>query len=450
MAAAAQRYTAIAIILHWAIAFAILFMIPLGLWMHEAMEHGPAAPGVYAAFQLHKSVGLTILALSLVRLGWRLANPPPPLPAHMPAWERLAAKATHWGFYALMIGLPLTGWLYVSTGWSPRDDAPLAIPTYFFGLFRVPGLFGLGEAEVATRAAVAEATGLSHKLLAYGAIGLAALHVGAALKHQFIDRDEVLAHMVPGLKAPNETSTPPKNAARGAALGLGFALIGVAAAATLYTVATLGAAAPPAAPSTIEIAAPTPETAPAPTTAAPTPTAETPIAPAAASAWTVDAGQSAIRFSFDYVDDAGNTRINGQFNRWRADIRFDPANLEQSRANVSIDVASAADGIPLHEQYLPTANWFDAANHPQATFVTRSIRHQGGDRYEARGELTIKGRTRNATLPFTLTINGDRASMSGALSIDRQDFDIGKDADGEDQISRQVQVNVRVDATRAP
>ena len=89
MSATAQRYTAVAIVLHWAIAFAVVFMIPLGFWMHEQAEHGDAATGLFRAYQLHKSIGLTVLALSLVRLGWRLTNPPPPLPAHMPRWETL-------------------------------------------------------------------------------------------------------------------------------------------------------------------------------------------------------------------------------------------------------------------------------------------------------------------------------------------------------------------------
>src|SRR5690606_23842364 len=158
MAATAQRYTAVAIVLHWAIAAAILFLFPLGLWMHGRAEDGDISAEVFRAYQLHKSIGLTVLALSLVRLGWRLVNPPPPLPEHMPGWERFAAKATHWAFYALMIGIPLSGWLYVSTGWSIHDDAPLPVATHWFGLFQVPALFGLnasGEGLLAAHAAVA-------------------------------------------------------------------------------------------------------------------------------------------------------------------------------------------------------------------------------------------------------------------------------------------------------
>jgi cytochrome b561 len=229
MAARAQRYTAVAIVLHWAIAVAILFMIPMGLWMHESAEHGDVSARLFSAYQLHKSIGLTVLALSLVRLGWRLMNPPPPMPAHMPGWERFIAVATHWAFYALMIGLPLSGWLYVSTGWSIHDEAPLPVATHWFGLFQVPALFGLNQADLGVREDAAEAALTAHAYLAYAALGLAALHVAAALKHQFFDRDEVLAHMVPGLRAPNETEAAPKNPARLAVIGAGLSLVLVGA-----------------------------------------------------------------------------------------------------------------------------------------------------------------------------------------------------------------------------
>src|SRR5262245_15536869 len=120
-------------------------MIPLGFWMHNRAEHGGGAE-LFSVYQLHKSIGLTVLALSLLRLVWRLMNPPPPLPAHMPAWERFVAVATHGAFYALIIGLPLSGWIYVSAGWSIHDEQPLLITTRWFGLFAVPHLFGLPQA----------------------------------------------------------------------------------------------------------------------------------------------------------------------------------------------------------------------------------------------------------------------------------------------------------------
>ncbi len=450
MAERAQRYTAVAIVLHWAIAFAIILMIPLGFWMHGQADDGNISDNVFRAFQLHKSIGLTVLALSLVRLGWRLANPPPPLPEHMPGWERFVSKATHWAFYGLMIGLPMSGWLYVSTGWSIHDDAALPVTTHYFGLFTVPHLFNLPNASEDVREATAEAAFTAHWVLAYAAIGLAALHVLAALKHHIFDRDEVLAHMVPGLRAPFEKGPAPKNPGRLAALGLGLSLTAVALAAALF--ALFGNAAPsgptPQEQSTIEITepgatAPSPTPGEAPTTVAP---GETPAQ--AVPAWRVNTSRSSIQFNFS-IDDGGRaSNIDGRFTRWRADIRFDPNNLDRSSALVTIETASATTGIDAQDSTLPTEPWFNSAAHPNATFRATEFRRRG-EGYEARGTLTIKGRGRNVDLPFTLVIDGNNAVMNGTLSVDRRAFDVGKDTEADDMVSRDVNVTIRVEATRA-
>jgi cytochrome b561 len=192
-----DRYTNTAIVLHWLIAAAILFMIPLGFWMHRAILDPADRALAYKAFQFHKSLGLTILALSLLRLAWRFTHAPPPLPAPMPAWEKLAARTAHWLFYVLMIAMPLTGWLYVSTGWSLQYGVYLNVPTVWFGLFQIPHLPFFENAADAARKAGAVATLATHWALAWGAVALIALHVAAALKHQFVDRDETMAHMAP-------------------------------------------------------------------------------------------------------------------------------------------------------------------------------------------------------------------------------------------------------------
>ncbi|MGD9967108.1 MAG: YceI family protein [Hyphomonadaceae bacterium] len=445
MAAPAQRYTAVAIVLHWAIAFALMLMIPLGFWMHIQAEHGAAGDELLRAFQLHKSIGLTVLALSLVRLGWRLVNPPPDLPDHMPRWERSLAKATHWIFYALIIGLPLSGWLYVSAGWSIHENGPLPVPTRFFGLFSVPHLFGLQSAAEDVRAAAAEAAFTAHWLLAYALIGLAALHVAAALKHHIFDKDHVLAHMIPGLRAPFETETPPKNAGRLALLGFGVALTAVALAAALFALLGKGGPAPaPQQQSTVEIVEPSAPSAAAPEEA---PAAATPSPSDEAPAWRVNAAQSSIGFGFSLDDGSGASRIQGRFTRWRADIRFDPAKLERSSVLVTIETASAATGVAVQESTLPTPPWFDAAAHPTATFRATEFR-RSGQGYEAHGALTIRGQTRNVVLPFTLIIDGDTAVMNGAITIDRHDFGIGEDTEADEIVSRDVEVTVRVSAAR--
>jgi len=443
----AQRYTAVAIVLHWAIAISILFLLPLGFIMHIRAEDGDASPALFSAYQLHKSIGLTVLGLTLVRLVWRLMNPPPSLPEHMPGWEKFAARATHWAFYLLTLGLPLSGWLYVSAGWSIHDDSSLAVATHWFGLFEVPPLFGLTQASVDVRADAAEAAFTAHWVLAYVAIGLAVLHVAAAMKHHFFDRDETLAHMAPMLKAPFESAPPPRNLGRDVILGTGFALIAVGLVSALVAVADL--ATPPQEASSFEITES--ETAiTGPATDEPLLAPPAPAAPGAPSAWTVDQSASSIQFAYVYEDESSETPFSGRFARWRADIRFDPANLDASTIVVRINTGSAQTGVAAHDGALPSEAWFNAAAFPTAEFRSTRIRQESDGSYEARGNLTIRGETREVELPFTLTITGDRASVSGSTTIDRRDFGVGSSDAGDDLISRDIRINVRVEAARAP
>lgn len=178
-----------AVMLHWMIAAAILYMIWLGDTMTENED--------YSLYPLHKSLGITILVLSLLRLAIRLIDPPPPLPKEMATWEKLAARISHWAFYGLMIGIPLTGWAYVSA--SPTSDF---VTTSVWGWFDLPLLPGM--AANPDREAVAEVFEDMHGLLARLTLVLLGLHVAAALKHHFWNRDNVLTRMIPFLPTPKE------------------------------------------------------------------------------------------------------------------------------------------------------------------------------------------------------------------------------------------------------
>lgn len=178
---ASLRYNRVAIFLHWTMALLILGMIALGL----TMEDFPIKYR-FLAFNLHKSFGITILALTLLRITWRLMHRPPPLPAHMAGWERRAADASHLLLYFFMLAIPLSGWIMVS--------ADAKYPTIFFSLFEVPQ-FPL-PAAYDTHDTHDRFEGL-HYYLAMSALALAMLHGLAALKHHFFDRDDVLRRMLP-------------------------------------------------------------------------------------------------------------------------------------------------------------------------------------------------------------------------------------------------------------
>ncbi|HEX7874034.1 MAG TPA: cytochrome b [Sphingobium sp.] len=181
-----SRYSTVAIVLHWTIALLIIANLAIG-WRMGFLK-GLAQ---FEIFQLHKSVGITVLLLSILRLGWRLTHSPPPLPTGMAAWERLAAQVTHWAFYALMIALPLTGWIMVSV-------SPYNIPTLLWKTVPWPHIGFLHDLSVAQKTAVDGAGGTAHMVMAFGCAALIALHVAAALKHQFLSRDDLLSRMIPG------------------------------------------------------------------------------------------------------------------------------------------------------------------------------------------------------------------------------------------------------------
>jgi cytochrome b561 len=172
-----DRYAWGAIWLHWSIAVLVLVNLLLGLF-HDSLH------GIEWVIPVHRSIGIAVLALTLVRLGWRLTHRPPPLPSDTADWERLAARAAHWGFYILSLALPLTGWMLSS---NPARLRPMA----WFGVFPISPL--------PISAAAAKLGHNVHGLLGYAMLALVMLHIAAALRHHFLLRDAVLGRMAPRL-----------------------------------------------------------------------------------------------------------------------------------------------------------------------------------------------------------------------------------------------------------
>lgn len=188
MARSLSRYSAVAIALHWLIAALILTNIGLA-W---TFNNTPQGLTWFKLIQLHKSIGITVLLLSLARLAWRLVNPPPPEAASLKPWERIASRVVHWGFYVIMIGLPLSGWVMVSA--SLRG-----LPTLLYGAIPWPHIAPIHALPMDARKAWSHWSENAHGLLAWMTYALVVLHVGAAMKHWLIDRDTVIGRMVPFL-----------------------------------------------------------------------------------------------------------------------------------------------------------------------------------------------------------------------------------------------------------
>lgn len=165
-------------LLHWTIAVLIFAQIALG-WLAASWRLSPTK---LQLFGWHKSVGMLVLALVLLRIAWRLANPSPRLPVGTSVIERIAARASHGLLYGLTIALPLSGWVINSAA---------AIPFRVFGWFPLPAI-------TAPDKAVEEIAKQAHLVLVSALALLVVLHVAAALRHHFIKRNDVLARMLPG------------------------------------------------------------------------------------------------------------------------------------------------------------------------------------------------------------------------------------------------------------
>lgn len=171
-----DRYGSVAQALHWIVVALLIVQFTLG----KIAEQLPVGPDKLGTLARHKSVGITILSLATLRLAWRLFNPPPPLPA-MPHWQVSAARFSHAALYALLFAMPLTGWLMSSAS---------NYPVSWFGLVQLPDLI---SPDPGLKSLLREVHGSLSTLLAV----LAGVHVAAALKHQFRDRDGLLYRMLP-------------------------------------------------------------------------------------------------------------------------------------------------------------------------------------------------------------------------------------------------------------
>ena len=429
MAATRTRYTTVAIIIHWLIAAAIIFQIILG-WR---MGDGPKGPTTYALFQLHKSIGITILLLSLFRLAWKLTHKSPPPPEGQPNWERIASHVVHAGFYVIMIGLPLTGWIIVSA-------SRITIPTLLYGTVPWPHLPLLPELAPAAKHVWHEIGEVGHGVLVKLTYLLLLLHLGAVAKHQILDKDEVLGHMAPGAM-PGFKEPRAWLAAAG--------LIAVVAAGYLYAPAVKPKAAPVVAEEPAEAEAPAAPAVAAPAGAQPV-TAEAAPPPAVDTAlkdpvaWTV-AKSSKLGFTATWSGEA----LQGSFTRWTADILFSPDALDRSKLTVSIDMSSAATGDDQRDSSLPSGDFFDTANHPKATYTASKFRKTGEGKFVADGTLELRGVKKPLSLPFSLKIDGDTATARGVTTLDRTAFGVGQ---GEwastDQIGGKVKVSFAITAKK--
>jgi cytochrome b561/polyisoprenoid-binding protein YceI len=398
MKAETSRYTIVAITLHWVMAALLLFMIWLG-WNMDDNE---------ARFQLHKSIGILILFLTLVRVIWRAMNPPPPLPDDMPAYEKLASHLVHMAFYGLMVILPLAGWLLVST-------SKFKVPTVLFETVSWPHLPAPGFLRTDIGHVILENI---HSKGAWVLIVLLGLHVAGAVKHEFAAEDGVLKKMLPGLFGKPTAPT----SARGYVRAFGTAIIAFA---LIALIPIAGSTQPGnATPQADAVAAP--------------------VGDVINANWNVNYDASEIRFTGIY----DGAEFTGTFDDWSADVEFHADDLESSQVLVTVRTATADAGKKLYNDSLKSAEWFDTNTFPEARIRLTNFR-ETEEHYTADAAIMLKSGLVTVPLDFTLEIDGGTATLNGTAVMNRKAFDLGQDSDPAGTwVGDDITVTVSGSATR--
>lgn len=398
-----RGYGSVNRILHWLIAVLILAAIALGLLGGSLPRAGAEAVArVIQVFSAHKTIGVAVLILALLRIVWVLGQIHP-RPLHpQRRIETWLADTVHWALYGGMVLMPLSGWLLHAA--APGE-----------GFSKILWPFGQRLPGVPQDAALTEKLAAFHMAGWWLLAALIVLHVVGALKHAFIDRDATLARMAgPQSRLPE----PPADIRRrrwlaplaAIVLWLGFAI------ATQITPETDKQAASGV--------------------AAPAQSAVTDALPA----WAVTEGTLGIS-----VNQSGSP-VTGSFAVWNAEINYDP-DSGTGNVDVTVDIASLQLGAVASTATGP--DFLNAAAHPQAQFKADITREAaGGTAHQAVGTLTIAGQSRPASLPFDLTFDGDTARAKGALTLDRRDFGVGAGYVDEASVGFAVPITVELTAAR--
>ncbi len=368
------RYNSVAIALHWLVAIAIIGLLAVGKWMTSLPEADPLR---FTATQWHKSFGILVLGLSVIRLLWKFGHRSPPLPDHMKAWERFAAASMHLLLYLLMFLLPLTGWLMVSA-------SPLNLNTVLFGVVPLPHIPVEGYAI--SKENLAELFLDAHHLLSSVLLAMVIFHVLAALRHQFMLGDNILSRMVIG-----EQHRHSKDLNHGTIAGSLLAGFGLLALVTL--------------------------------------TGQRDI-PAQAGEGDV---ASAASLQVGFIATQLGEPLNGSFDQAQVDVKLDDADPSQSSLRATVETASASTADSQVTTTLPTADWFASEQFPTAEFVSRSIRALSAGKYQVVGEMRIKGVA--AEVAFEMAVEDKVAS--GSFEIDRSVYGIGS-ADQDEYVGKMV------------
>lgn len=381
---------------HWLTALLIVSLIPMGI-IANGMPFDTSEELARKAFlfSLHKTLGVTVFFVALARIVWAVRQPKPGSLNPDRKAEHWAAETVHWLLYGSLVLVPLSGWIHhaATTGFAP-----------IWWPFSQNLPFVPKDEDIAAMFAGLHI--VFERVLAASIF----FHVAGALKHHFVDKDQTLRRMWFGSNtapkvAPHHHSAVPIVSA----LVAWMAALGIGASMGVYA----------------SHASQTPQTELA----------------EVASDWTVQDGAIAIEIT------QFGSKVQGNFADWTAAIRFDPEITREKAGDVDVTIAIPSLTLGSVTGQALGPDYFAAEAHPTATFKADIIVMPEG--YDAVGTLTIRDTAVPVTLPFELVLDGDTATMSGVLSLNRLDFGIGANMSDETSLAFAVDVAVNVTASRA-
>ena len=392
----ASSYTGVARSLHWLIAGLIVAQYIIAE-LAERAEHSESVVQQLGLLANHKSIGMTIFALVILRLVWRVFNKPPELPNSMPMWQRRASSLAHVALYGFLLVMPLSGWLMSSaTSYSVS----------WFNLFVFPDLIAANEVN-------AQRLEQIHHWCGEALFVLAMVHIIAALKHHFIDRDDVLNRM----------------ATRGGWVVLVLTILLVV---SLFGRVSISQKSPTTKTSSVSNVS---QTVPQGPSDGKINNSNLPI-------WNIDYQNSYIEFSGEQA----GAPFAGRWQRWQAQIQFDAQQLAGGRFVVEIEPASVFSDDDERDNYIRDPDFFDVRNHRLASFTADKFSQSESANFIAHGQLTMKNISHPLALRFTIKKQQGSTVLEGQSVIDRLQWNIGMgDWTDTSWIGQEVLVKVRVE-----
>jgi cytochrome b561 len=377
---------------HWLVAALVFTQYVLGNAAGAAGEVDQPLTQL-ALLARHKSVGITVLFLATLRLSWRFISPPPTLPGVMPRWQIVVSKLTHALIYVLIFALPISGWLMSSAS---------SYSVSVFGWFELPDF-------VAPSEPLKQRLQDLHHLLASILFVTVLIHLAAALKHQFFDKDDVLRRMMPASSF--------------------VLLIGVGAVAIW-----LGIQSPTSAQTTQAAWTGKDGTVTEPVSS------DLPI-------WRIDYEKSFISFEGDQA----GARFTGRWQSFEATVHFDADHLNDSAASVAIDVDSVDTRDGERDDTIKGPDFFDMAQYPEVAFAAADFKRQADGSFLANGTLSIKSVATPVQLAFSVEENGNHKILIGRAELDRLALGVGT-GDWLDTtwVGQMVSVEVRLETLLEP